>query len=569
MFQRNETHHQKSFFDGSEHLAARLREQLHDSWAETFYHEVFCRIDETIFEDLYSEEASRPNAPANVLMGMEVLKSGFGWSDRHLEQQAQFNLQIRHALGMRDLKDAPPRRRTLYNFRRRVREHAEETGMNLYAEVFAQVTDEQLEAVGLEAEWQRMDSTQVLSNLAETSRLELVISVVRKIHGLMDEELRLRFSERLESYVEKRPHEVAYRIPAAESGTHLEVLGELLMELAAALSETDPDGGAAQLAERVLREQYEVSPEGRVSLRAPGEISASSLQSPHDPEATFRVKAGKSYSGGYVVNVSETCGPGNCAQVITDVQVAPNCTDDAELLEHSLEEQEDRVSAPERVTTDGGYTGKRAEKSCEEREVELRATRMRGRPSGPNRLGPEDYEWELDEDGDPVAVTCPRGERAEVEPTGAQGRFLARFPRSACESCPLFGACQVQERKTLGPTYYITKRAAHVARQRKRLCTEDKGVRAAGEATMRSIKHPFGGRKLPVRGEIRCAMLLYPGALMVNLRRLHRAGAAAGAQNRDKSAERQGIPILLLILGILATLSSRPKKCIRARSLQP
>jgi hypothetical protein len=30
-----------------------LREKLEASWAETFYQEVFCRIDEEIFADLY------------------------------------------------------------------------------------------------------------------------------------------------------------------------------------------------------------------------------------------------------------------------------------------------------------------------------------------------------------------------------------------------------------------------------------------------------------------------------------------------------------------------------------
>jgi hypothetical protein len=62
--------------------------------AQVFYHEVFCRIDEELFARLYSSEASRPNAPVNILIGMDVLKSGFGWSDRQLEEQAQFNVQV-------------------------------------------------------------------------------------------------------------------------------------------------------------------------------------------------------------------------------------------------------------------------------------------------------------------------------------------------------------------------------------------------------------------------------------------------------------------------------------------
>lgn len=62
------------------------------------------------------------------------------------------------------------------------------------------------------------------------------------------------------------------------------------------------------------------------------EIDAGSLQSPHDVEATFRIKGGKSYRGGYVAGLSETCDPENDLQMITDVQVAPNASDDAKLL---------------------------------------------------------------------------------------------------------------------------------------------------------------------------------------------------------------------------------------------
>jgi hypothetical protein len=39
---------------------------------------------------------------------------------------------------------------------------------------------------------------------------------------------------------------------------------------------------------------------------------------------------------------------------------------------------------------------------------------------------------------------------------------------------------------------------------------------------MWSLKAPFGGDKLPVRGRIRCEMVILAGAMMLNLRRIHR-----------------------------------------------
>jgi hypothetical protein len=88
MFQENHDPRQESFFSLRGVLSEKLWEQLWNSWAGTFYREVFCRIDEKILAVLYSEKDSRPNAPINVLKGLEILKSGFGWSDEQLEKLA-------------------------------------------------------------------------------------------------------------------------------------------------------------------------------------------------------------------------------------------------------------------------------------------------------------------------------------------------------------------------------------------------------------------------------------------------------------------------------------------------
>lgn len=87
----------------------------------------------------------------NVLVALETLKSGIGWSDRELYNQLYFNLQVRRAVGMREVAEKVFELRTLYNFRWRVREDRKETGEDLLAEVFEHVTDAQLESVGAEA----------------------------------------------------------------------------------------------------------------------------------------------------------------------------------------------------------------------------------------------------------------------------------------------------------------------------------------------------------------------------------------------------------------------------------
>ena len=149
MFRENNQHLQFDFLDPFQQMGEKMRQRLEASWAGTFYREIFCRIDETPFAVLYSDQPSRPNAAINALVGAEILKSGFGWSDEELWDQLQFNLQARFALGLRNMSVMPFEMRTVYNFRQRVSRYMQESGENLIEQVFVQVTDEQLAALVL------------------------------------------------------------------------------------------------------------------------------------------------------------------------------------------------------------------------------------------------------------------------------------------------------------------------------------------------------------------------------------------------------------------------------------
>jgi len=522
MFQENKGHKQESFYSLKNFLTPKLWERLLNSWAGTFYQEVFCRIDEKIFALLYSEKDSRPNVPVNVLVALEILKSGYGWSDEELYEQAMYNLQIRLALGLHNLTEDIFTERTIYNFRKRVREYARETGINLMQKVFEQITDAQLEELALETGWQRMDSTQVLSNLARMTRLELMISVLQAVHKQLGESDQKRVEKRWEPYLEGRPHQVCFKIPSRETKDHLLTIGRELDRLEKQLSESAQESEALPLIRRVLEEQYRREAEGVLHLRPGKEIDTESLQSPHDTEATYRVKGGKEFRGGYVVNVSETADAENPIQLITDVQVEPNQTDDAVLMEQSLDDQSERDIEVEKVTTDGGYTGPRGEKACEKHNVELRATRMRGGYSSPHKWGWDQYIWEVDEEQKPIGVTCPEGCYGRVIPGQAEERFIIRFEAEQCKACPFFkGKCRVLDQARSGPTIYLNQRVVEVAGKRKQLHPEDTPVRVVVESTIRSVKRAFPGSKLPVRGLIRSRMMLYLAAVMVNARRLH------------------------------------------------
>ena len=65
---------QLTLLDSTFNLTEREKRMLEKSWAKTFADKVFPAIDENIFSVLYSEKASRPNTPVNVIVGALILK---------------------------------------------------------------------------------------------------------------------------------------------------------------------------------------------------------------------------------------------------------------------------------------------------------------------------------------------------------------------------------------------------------------------------------------------------------------------------------------------------------------
>jgi len=523
MFRKNDGHLQVPLFSSLDALTEKQQELLEKSWAGVFYREFFVRLDERVFGQLYSDVPSRPNVPVNVLVGLEALKSGFGWSDQELYEHYQLDLQVRYALGVRDWSDGDFELRTLYNFRQRHTQHMQGTGENLIARAFEQVSEEQLEAFELRSTQLRMDSTQIASNLRDMSRVQLLVEVLQRVYRMLNEGDRERYGSDVEGYVKVSSGQYVYPLKREDQPKHLQSLGELLAKLLNELRDKYGEEPTFAVLERVFGEHFVVA-EALVTPVPAEELSARSLQSPDDWEATFRAKHGQ-YHKGFVTNVTETCDEENKLQLMVKVQTEPNSTDDGEMLAEALPDLKERTEV-DVLHTDGGFNGEQAYKAMRKHEVEHVPTAIRGGlPSG-KQLKLDAFGVETDKKGVPLRLTCPHGQSAEVYP-GAKGEwFNARFETEICASCPLFGGeCPVTcGKRDPRPLFRFTQRNVDLAVRRCRMAEQrasKKNPRAAVEATVRSLKHPFGNGKLPVRGLHRASMMMAAGACMVNVRRIH------------------------------------------------
>jgi hypothetical protein len=540
VFVKNEEHLQMPLISSLSALPKKLLQRLKESWADTFYRQVFVRIPEKIFAVLYSDKASRPNIPVNVLMALEILKAGYGWSDKELYDHFCYDVQVRYAVGYRDLGEGHFELRTLYNFRERLTKHMQETGENLIETAFEYITDEQIEAFGLETNQQRMDSALIASNIREMSRLRLLVEVLQRVHRMLDETDRERYSEAFEPFTQGSSGQYTYRLKREDIPSHLQRIGELMQQLVEELAARYGNEPAYRVLRRVFEEHFVVE-ESDLRSKEGSELSASSLQSPDDWEATYRKKRGEEHVG-YVVNAAETCNPENDFQLIVKVQTESNNTDDAAMLEEATPDLKERTDL-ETMYTDGGYNSPDVDAVMQEQQVEQVQTAIRGCKPSEEKLGLADFDWEVNGDGKPEGVTCPNGQQVEVTQGRKEHRYRAAFDAGDCAGCPFLEQCRTQPlKRTPERVLRCSQQGVNVALRRQRSAEvrdSEQNPRAAAEATMRSLKHPFGNDKVPVRGRPRVSMVMVESAAMSNVRRIHRYRVRQRKAKRAEEAERK------------------------------
>jgi hypothetical protein len=461
----------------------------------------------------------------NVLVGLEALKAGFGWSDQELYENYCYDLQVRYALGYDRLGDGDFEIRSLYYFRERLSKYNAEKSVNLLEKAFEHITDAQIVDLKVRTGMQRMDSTQIASNIVSASRLRLLVEAVQRVERILSEADQARLSETFAPYIKDSAGHYTYRVKGKEAQQeHLQKIGQTIHALLQELKSAYAAELAYQVLERIFAENFNLLESGPCA-KENTEITSSCLQSVDDLEATYRTKGTGHYKG-YVANITETCDPENEIQLITKVQVAPNNVDDGQLLAEALPNLKERT-ALETMITDGGYGGDVSDDALQKQEVTLIQTAIKGAQPSADKFSLSDFVIEQNEKGNPNFLTCPQGHSVPVL-AGRTTGWQVRFDPELCSKCPFQpdGRCRTKPQKR-NPRYLLTfttheMRAAQ--RRKTYLAHQDHShnLRSAVEATVRSVKHPFPAGKLPVRGQFRVTCMAIASAATTNVRRIQR-----------------------------------------------
>lgn len=176
--------------------------------------------------------------------------------------------------------------------------------------------------------------------------------------------------------------------------------------------------------------------------------------------------------------------------------------------------------------TDDGFGSPAADKILETNQVEQIQTAIRGRILSSEKLNLSDFTIKRAENKKPTQITCPQGQMVAVHSSSQKKAFVAHFEGEVCLTCPLLPKCPVQRgKRDLRFHLRFNQKQINMSgrRQRSLIHQEDgRNLRAAVEATVCQIKHPFPASKLPVRGKFRVTCMVIGSAMTTNVRRIQR-----------------------------------------------
>jgi len=555
---------QASLFISSNLLPPEKQQRMEQTWAWPFREKALGLIEEQSFADFYHVDNGRPNKPVQTVVGVLILKEMFDLTDQQALDELEYDARRQVALDLTP-EEAHSCQKTLHNFR--VKGLEQKRGGLL----FSQITDGIAAALGQKTTRQRLDSTHIVSNIRQLTRLGLFCQTTRLFLTQLRAEQEALFQAVPVSwrrrYLKEDGQATAYEDGKKEQvRRRLPVVARDLWRLIDRFRGHEQIAGweSYQLLQRLLDEQCVVlakadkieseaadagdSP-APVGLREPKEIKANSLQSPHDPDATYGHK-GK----GYEVQVAETFGnkseeDPDKPELITHVSVTPSAGSDADAVQPVLADLAERDQKPAELVADTTYASTQNVLDAEQEDVELVG------PVAGNQPLPSDEEvtvgdFEINVD-DGQQSRCPM-EHAPAEQTydSRTGRVRLTFTMATCRDCPLRGKCPVRtdpadRRQRVLDTDRKTAKLEQRRREQTSLEYRDRYANRAGiEATNSELKRGHGLGRLRVRGGARVELAVYLKATACNVKRYVQQAVRQAAQKvRAEAAEPELAPV--------------------------
>lgn len=505
---------QMSFTDSFSILTAREQKALEKSWAKVFADEIFPAIDESRFSVLYSDKASRPNTPVNVIVGALIIKELFDYSDDEMVENLMLDFRIQYALHTTSFEEQPLSDKTLSRFRKRCYDYEMLYNKDLYHDCVKDLSASIAKLMEISGKVRRMDSMMIESNIRKLSRMELIYTCIAKLALCIDKTDTSVLPDNLKHYIDPNDfNRVIYHQRSTDADNRM---NQLLTDADKLLAVCEPgyqDSTEYDLFVRCLSEQTIVENETRRLRTKEDGMRSDILQNPSDPEATFRKKSGKEHRG-YVANLEESVGSNG--SVVTEYQYEQNIHSDSQFIREHLEQmdvQEEKTV----MIADGAYSGIENTQLAADKNVELITTSLTGKEA-PDILA----DFEFNEEGTKV-LRCPAGHEPKSCSFMKQSNQCAvSFLHEQCAGCPYQNQCKPKIFKRVAKI--VTSKAAHERAKIQRSMKREEfknyaRLRNGVETVPSNIRNNYHLEKMP-RGKQRGKFFFGAKIAALNFRKL-------------------------------------------------
>ncbi len=264
-----------SFTDSFSGLTSREQKALEKSWAKVFADEIFPAIDEKRFSVLYSDKASRPNTPVNVIVGALIIKELFDYSDDEMVENLMLDFRIQYALHTTSFEEQPLSDKTLSRFRKRCYDYETLHNKDLYHDCVKDLSASIAKLMGISGKVRRMDSMMIESNIRKLSRMELIYTCIAKLAVYVNKINASALPDDLKHYIDSNDfNRVIYHQRSTDADKRMKQLLSDADKLLALCESDYNDSTEYELFVRCLSEQTIVENENRsVGQRIEGDAN--------------------------------------------------------------------------------------------------------------------------------------------------------------------------------------------------------------------------------------------------------------------------------------------------------
>ena len=518
MFRANNVNNEQVDMFGKEIKWTKYMEKrIRRGWSGYFHDVIMPSINEEPYRVLYSkDEASCPNTPVNVLIGLLILKPLINMSDENLIDELLFNEKVQYALHTLNMDKQPISKNSLGNFRAKIFNYEAQTGIDLFERTMKELNKKIIELMKIDSSIQRMDSMMISDSCKTMSRTELVYTVNHNFIKMLDKN-KYKIPSKLKNYLDEEYRiDILYRTREDKTLGKLETLLDHSLKLYKQTKHNQEIIKTKEFKnlERLIEDQYD-STNGRP--KEGKEIKATSLQTPYDEESTYRYKYGS--NKGYVGNINEIVEikEGERTEkppMISSWQIEQNIVSDIEMLNKEIKGKE--KGKIETKIVDAAYYNEEIEKEAEKVNIKIHPTDLTGQKEIKGNI----TEFEIK---DNQIKKCPRGEEpTETKYNEEKGTITAKFKKDVCEKCDHKDFCSVKIKATMSKVETTEKKIKYQQMLITRTKPEYKAIsriRAGIEGIPSILRNVNKIDRRPVKGKKYLKMQFSSCLISINIKR--------------------------------------------------